>query len=132
VLSRTLFGRYFACHSRVVYMSLRCSRVMCSLSCCSRTSFARCRMRCFVCPPHAVQQCRASSRVIHLFSAPLFAYHALSARDIYAQVKKKKVSRRIYRSSRTSTNSRIRLATSPSQLLVVSLFTLATFRFCVL
>nr|ACG43841.1 hypothetical protein [Zea mays] len=45
---------------------------------------------------------------------------------IYAQVKKK-ASRRISRSSRTSTSSRIRLATSPSQLPVVGLFTLATF-----
>jgi hypothetical protein len=50
---------------------------------------------------------------------------------IYARVKKK-VSRQISRSSGTSTSSRIRLATSPSQLPVVGLFTLATFRFCVL
>nr|ACG30546.1 hypothetical protein [Zea mays] len=50
---------------------------------------------------------------------------------IYAQVKKK-ASRRISRGSRTSTSLRIRLATSPSQLPVVGLFTLATFLFCVL
>nr|ACG47046.1 hypothetical protein [Zea mays] len=50
---------------------------------------------------------------------------------IYAQVKMK-ASRRISRSSRASTSSRIRLATSPSQLPVVGLFTLATFLFCVL
>ena len=50
---------------------------------------------------------------------------------IYAQVKKK-ASRRISRSSRASASSRIRLATSPSQLPMVGLFTLATFRLCVL
>jgi hypothetical protein len=38
----------------------------------------------------------------------------------------------ISRSSRTSTSSRIRLATSPSQLHVVGLFTLATFLLCAL
>jgi hypothetical protein len=43
-----------------------------------------------------------------------------------------KASRRISRSSRTSTSSRIRLATSSGQLPVVGLFTLAKFRFCVL
>jgi hypothetical protein len=38
----------------------------------------------------------------------------------------------ISRSSRTSTSLRIRLATSPSQLPVVGLFTLATFLLCAL
>jgi hypothetical protein len=37
------------------------------------------------------------------------------------------MSRRISRSPRTSTSLRIRLATAPSQLRVVGLFTLATF-----
>jgi hypothetical protein len=46
--------------------------------------------------------------------------------------KKKMVSRRISRSSRTPTSSRIRLSTSPNQLSVVGLFTLATFLLCAL
>jgi hypothetical protein len=41
--------------------------------------------------------------------------------------KEKKASNQISRSSRASTSSRIRLTTSPSQLLVVGLFMLATF-----
>jgi hypothetical protein len=50
---------------------------------------------------------------------------------IYAQVKKeKKTPKRISRSSKTSTSLRIRLATSPSRLAVVGLFTLATFLLC--
>jgi hypothetical protein len=60
-----------------------------------------------------------------------FTKHQVAFGAIYAQVKKK-ASRRISRSSRTSTSSRIRLATSPSQLLVAGLFTLATFLSCVL
>jgi hypothetical protein len=52
---------------------------------------------------------------------------------IYAQVKKKKkLSRWISKSSRTSTSSRIRLTTSPGQLPVVGLLTLATFLLCAL
>jgi hypothetical protein len=59
-----------------------------------------------------------------------FTKHQVAFGAIYAQVKK--VSRRISRSSRTSTSLRIRLATSPSQLPVVGLFTLATFLLCAL
>jgi hypothetical protein len=52
--------------------------------------------------------------------SPLIAFtkHQVAFGAIYAQVKKK-VSRRISRSSKTSTSSRIRLATSPSQVPVV-------------
>jgi hypothetical protein len=60
-----------------------------------------------------------------------FTKHQVAFGAIYTQVKKK-VSRWTSRSSRTSTSSRIRLATSPSQLPVVGLFTLATFLLCAL
>jgi hypothetical protein len=53
-----------------------------------------------------------------VYSPLLSQKHQVAFGAIYAQVKKK-VSRRISRSSRTSTSSRIRLVTSPSQLLVV-------------
>jgi hypothetical protein len=65
---------------------------------------------------------------------PLFLYkHQVAFGATYAQVKKKKKAlKRISRSSRISTSSKIRLAISPSQLPVVGLFTLATFLLCAL
>jgi hypothetical protein len=64
---------------------------------------------------------------------PCFHKEPVAFGAIYAKVKKKKkVSRRISRSSRTLMSSRIRLATSPSQLSVVGLFTLAMFLLCAL
>nr|ACG40359.1 hypothetical protein [Zea mays] len=61
----------------------------------------------------------------------MLPFGTVASGAIYAQVKKK-TSRRISRSSRTSMSSRIRLATSPSQLPVVGCLRWATFRFCVL
>jgi hypothetical protein len=75
----------------------------------------------------------AFAEYVDVYSPLLFTKHQVAFDAIYAQVKKKKkVLRQISRSSRTSTSSRIRLATSPSQLPVVGLFTLAMFLFYVL
>jgi hypothetical protein len=63
---------------------------------------------------------------------PCFHKHQVAFGTAYAQVKKKKALRRISMSFMTSTSSRIRLATSPSQLTMVGLFTLAMFLLCAL
>jgi hypothetical protein len=55
---------------------------------------------------------------VDVYSPLLSQKHQVAFGAIYAQVKKKAL-RRISRSSRTSMSSRIRLATSPSQLPVV-------------
>jgi hypothetical protein len=69
---------------------------------------------------------------VDVYSTLLSQKHQVAFGATYAQVKGKKTLRWISRSSRTSTSSMIRLTTSPSQLSMLGLFTLATFLLCAL
>jgi hypothetical protein len=79
------------------------------------------KSNCLILTPHKASPRQPNGTLaeyVDVYSPLLSQKHQVAFGAIYAQVKKKAL-RRISRSSRTSMSSRIRLATSPSQLPVV-------------